>query len=307
TPGARNSRAVANAGPAIAGVVHSPIVPAANQPVVVTAHVHDYDGISSVQLKYRIDPATAYSTVTMRDDGTGGDAVAGDGTFSGTIPGQLDGTLVAFYLQATDNFAPQATTFFPNDAPDRECLVRWGEFQPISSFGSYRLWLTQNNVNSWINRLVMSNDPIDGTFVYGNWRVIYNMGSHYAGSPYHQGFNSPVGGGCHYSLDLPDDDQLLGTGNFNKIHAPGNGPFDDDTIQREQTAYWMARQIGLPFNYRRYVNMFVNGQRRGTLMEDTQTPGSDVINSLFPNDSNGNLHKLQPWFEMDDSTSGQMG
>ena len=69
----------------------------------------------------------------------------------------------------------------------------------------------------------------------------------------------------------------------------------------------MAREIGLPFNYRRYINMFVNGQRRGTLMEDTQTPGSDVINALFPDDADGNLHKLQPWFEMDDATTGQMG
>jgi len=307
TPGAKNSRAVTNAGPAIAAVTHSPILPAANQAVVVSAHVHDYDGISSVQLKYRIDPAASYATVTMLDNGTGGDAIAGDGIFSATIPGQLDATIVAFYIQATDSFAPQATTFFPNNAPTRECLVRWGETQPMSVFGSYRLWLSQNNLNTWVNRLVLSNDPVDGTLVYGNWRAIYNMGAHYAGSPYHQGFDSPVGGGCHYSLDLPDDDQMLGTGNFNKIHAPGNGPFDDDTIQREQTAYWMARQIGLPFNYRRYVNMFVNGQRRGTLMEDTQTPGSDVINAIFPNDANGNLYKLQPWFEMDDATTGQMG
>src|SRR5258705_1432994 len=64
----------------------------------------------------------------------------------------------------------------------------------------------------------------------------------------------------------------------------------------------MARQIGLPWNYRRYVTMFVNGNRRGTLMEDTQTPGSDVIESLFPDDKDGDLFKLQPWFEFDDVT-----
>ncbi len=45
TPGARNSRAVANAGPAIFDVAHTPVLPAANQAVVVTARITDPDGV----------------------------------------------------------------------------------------------------------------------------------------------------------------------------------------------------------------------------------------------------------------------
>jgi len=41
TPGARNSRYVANAGPAMGDVIHNPVLPAPNQPVTVTARVHD--------------------------------------------------------------------------------------------------------------------------------------------------------------------------------------------------------------------------------------------------------------------------
>ena len=128
------------------------------------------------------------------------------------------------------------------------------------------------------------------------------MGGHYAGSPYHQQFDTPNGSPCHYNLSMPEDDQFLGTTSFNKIHAPGNGPYDDNTIQREQTGYWIARQLGLPWNYRRYVNLFVNGNRRvnggGTgMMEDTQVPNGDVVAENFPNDNNGDLYKLQPWFE----------
>src|SRR5207247_9668855 len=117
TPGARNSRFVSNAPPAIFSVQHSPVLPAANQAFVVTARVHDPDGLSSVQLKYRVDPSTTYTTLTMTDNGAGGDAVAGDGIFTATIPGQPAGTLVAFYVQATDNHAPVATGTFPNHAP----------------------------------------------------------------------------------------------------------------------------------------------------------------------------------------------
>ena len=61
----------------------------------------------------------------MLDNGTGGDAIAGDGIYSGTLPGQAADTLVAFHLRAQDGALAQ--TLFPNDAPTRECLVRFGE------------------------------------------------------------------------------------------------------------------------------------------------------------------------------------
>ena len=127
TPGALNSRYVANAAPAIVDVQHSPVLPAAGQAIVVTARAHDTDGVSSLLLKYRIDPASTYATVTMTDNGAGGDAVAGDGVFSATIPGQSSGATVAFYVQASDGRFPSATGTFPAGAPARECLVRVGE------------------------------------------------------------------------------------------------------------------------------------------------------------------------------------
>jgi len=65
TPGAPNSRAVPNAGPAIYQVSHSPVVPAANTPVVVTARADDPDGLASIVLKYRLDPSASYSTTNM--------------------------------------------------------------------------------------------------------------------------------------------------------------------------------------------------------------------------------------------------
>src|SRR5207248_2893522 len=97
TPGAVNSRRIPNAGPAIYGVKHMPVLPAAGEGVVVTAYAVDPQGVAALTLKYRIDPAPDYTDITMRDDGTGGDAIANDGLFSATIPGQPDGTIVPFY------------------------------------------------------------------------------------------------------------------------------------------------------------------------------------------------------------------
>src|SRR5439155_13341521 len=79
TPGARNSRYAPNTPPAIHDVVHNPVLPAAGQSAIVTAQIHDPDGVASVLLKYRLDPSATYSSVPMLDNGTGGDAVAGHG------------------------------------------------------------------------------------------------------------------------------------------------------------------------------------------------------------------------------------
>ena len=106
----------------------------------------------------------------------------------------------------------------------------------------------------------------------GGGRIVYDWQGRYAGSPYHQYPGSPVTtvGGMHWVM--PDDDQVFGTASLNKQHVPGNGPLDDDTLQREQASFWMAQQIGLPRQNRRYYVFYVNGNRHGPLMEDAQVP-----------------------------------
>ena len=105
TPGMPNSRYVAQPGPAIFEVKHTPSLPPANVPVVVTARFHDLNAFQPTLL-YRIDtavnPTPTYTSVPMTDNGTGGDALAGDGIYSATIPAQPAGTVVAFLVQARD-------------------------------------------------------------------------------------------------------------------------------------------------------------------------------------------------------------
>jgi hypothetical protein len=148
---------------------------------------------------------------------------------------------------------------------------------------------------------VLSNERILGTFVYGNQRVIYNAGARYSGSSAHQDMGgpdySPIGTPNHYALDMPGDDLLLGTDNFNKIHGAGNNHHDDNTLQRELVAYSVAASLGLPVNYKRSVAMFINGARRGSLMEDTHVPNGDTLESVFPDDPEGDLFKISIWNE----------
>jgi hypothetical protein len=281
-------------------------VPAANQAIVVTTCAHDPDGVKSLTLYYRIDPAATYTSVAMNDAGTSGDAIEHDGIYSATIPGQAANVVVGFYIAAVDSLG--ASTRFPalltDNSPVRECVVMFGDGNPGGSFGVYHMWLTQTNVNRWANLADLSNEGNDFTFVYDNNRIIYNALGHWSGSPFHQQFDTPVGTLCNYVFDFPDDDQFLGATDFNKLHQPGNSPGDDPSLQREQTTWSFHRALGVPWGYRRFVAVYANGNRRGVLMEDAQVPGSDMVKQYFPNDTGGFLYKMQPWFEFAPFPSG---
>ncbi|RLT17046.1 MAG: hypothetical protein DWI28_06780, partial [Planctomycetota bacterium] len=304
TPGTANSRALTNAGPAIVEVAHAPILPAASQAIVVTARVTDPDGVSAVTLRYRNDTAGGATTIiNMLDNGTGGDATASDGLFSATIPGQNAGVIIAFYVQAVDSFAPAGTTKFPNNAPGRECLVGFGEGNPVGTLGTFRTWVTQSNVTYWANREKNSNEPLDASFAYGNFRVVYNMQTYYSGSPWHTGgFNGPTGNQCDYVLNFSSDDTVLGAKDY-VISTVGNLG-NDDTSQREQASFWMLGELNAPTLHRRHINMYCNGNRRGTIMESSQQPGSDVIGEYFPDDTEGHLFKIEDSFEFADDGAG---
>jgi hypothetical protein len=298
SPGAQNTQFRANTGPAITGVRHWPTLPVAGQAATVTAQIEDPDGLAQVVLKYRVDPASNYVTVAM--------SYSGAGLFSAAIPGQDAGVRAAFYIEARDGFTPSAVARFPSDAPGRECLVGFGENTPAGSFGAYRLWVSQRNVTRWASREKQSNQPIDATFAYGTGRVCYNVDTLYSGSPWHTpGYNSPDGNTCDYEVNFPKDDLVLGTDDF--VLATIGNLNSDPSFQAEQTAFWIGRKLGAPYMHRRYIRLFFNGQQRSEVYEDVQQPNAEVVSEFFPDDDNGSLHKIEDWFEFNDTGDNMLG
>ncbi len=300
TPGSPNNRLLANSPPAIFDVHHSPAVPAAGQSVLVTARISDPDGVGKVTLRYRVDPASTYTSVTLHDDGMSGDAVAGDGLYSGMIPGKSAGTLIAFYLTAAD--LPGLVSSFPATAPVHESLVRFGESSPSGDFPVYRIWMTQATLNDWTTRHKLNNRPLDVTFVLGNDRVIYNTQALYAGSPYiAPGYSSPTSGKCGYAVTFPSDDRFLG--NMDLVLDWPGGHGGERTALQEQMAYWLAEQVDLPYSHRYTIRLQVNGvtdMQRGTVFEAVNQPAGDFVKSWVPNDSNGDFYKIDRAFEFND-------
>lgn len=315
TPGAANSTAI-NAGPAISGATHWPVLPAASQAVVVTARLADPDGIAGASVDYRIDPSTTVNSVAMNDSGTGGDAFAADGVWSATIPGQASGALVAWKVSASDLSGSPASSVWP--APDpllfpaalqaREAYVRFGETTQTGNFGTYRLWLSAATITEWNNREKNSNQPLPGTFVLGDFRVFHGIQSLYSGSPWHTGnFNGPTGTAstganqCDYEVILSADNRLLGATDFVLQNQSGA----TNSCQDEFTAYWISRKLGLFAPNRRPVHLFVNGGRKGTIFEDAEQPSGESVEQYQRSATGGTLYKIEDWFEFDDAGSAQ--
>jgi hypothetical protein len=291
TPGARNSRYAANVGPAISEVVHAPILPAANAAVTVFARIHDPDGIQTAQLKYRIDPSVTTNTITMTNRGAG--------VYSGVITGQPSGKVVAFWITATDSNAASAS--FPDDAPARSCIVRFGEALTSTDFGAYRFWLTKSNLDLWASRAPLGDEPYDMTLVYNDERVIYNAEIRYRGSPFiRTWYAGPLTGVNSYVMSPPKDDRFLGSDEFNlDTLEPWEGR--DETRQRERISFRMAEGLGLPICYQRLVHITLNGYAHSDVYADSHHVDSDYIKESFPDNSDGQLFKFDDWFEFGSS------
>ena len=129
TPGAVNSCYSAGAPPAVRQVAHLPAQPAAGQAVVVSAKVTDPTGVGPVTLKYQTVDAGAYirktdaayatgwTSTAMYDDGTHGDAVAGDAVYSATLPAavQVNRRLVRYRIAAANAAGGSVEVPYPDD------------------------------------------------------------------------------------------------------------------------------------------------------------------------------------------------
>ena len=297
TPGAANRAAVANRGPDLHSVAHFPVLPTSAQNVRVSAFADDVDGIAAVKLRYRVEPASAETTLDMNDAGQNGDVAAGDGVYSTSIPKQANGKMVAFWIGATDSRGAESR--FPAGAPSRLCLIRIGEPNPSSQLDRYHVWMPQATVNALRDAPKMSNEMFDITFVLNNTDIFYNASIRYRGSPFIRSFppTDPVGGRYAYRIDFGEHQPLKGE---SEINLDNLEPGRDPTLQREFAAYVFYRELGLPYSEMEFVRLWFNGSDHG-VYADVQKVDKGYVEVRFPEDAGGDLHKIDDYFEFDDN------
>ncbi len=303
TPGLQNTAFAANRAPDILEVRHSPVLPASGEPIVVTARITDNDGVVAATLSYRTEGSGTYANVSMVDDGSGDDLIAGDGLYTATIPGVSAGAMRAFYIEAIDG---AAFTRFPSrldptaDVPDRTCLVRVGDVQLNSRFATYRVWLSDDVISTFRSRPNLSNELMDCTFVYNDAEVFYNCGLRFRGSPFiRSGSGRDPRDRYGYRIDFNPDQEFHGREEINLDATEGSsrGPL------QERASYWFYRKMGLQFSMQEYVRLIINGRSHSNY-EDVQKIDGDYVERWFPDDADGYIHKIDDYFEYSSNGTG---
>jgi len=297
TPGEQNTAYESNRGPSISDVAHAPVLPAAYEPIVVTACITDNDGVASVTMYYRSE-GSGFSSMSMVDNGSGNDLISQDGIYTATIPGASAGTMRAFYIVASDG---SASTRFPTvlqstaNVPDRTCLVRVGDTAVRSEFAVYHAWMSNDVISTFQSRPNLSNELLDCTFVYNDTDIFYNAHIRLRGSPFLRNGTGRLpypSDRTGIRIEFNPDHKLGGREeiNLDGCEGGGRGPL------QERASYWFYRQMGLQYSTQEYVRPVMNGNTERNY-EDVQKIDGDYIDAWFPENNDGYIHKIDDYFE----------
>jgi len=295
TPGAANSTASSNAAPLILRVKHSPAIPTSSDFVHVTAQLTDETTTGlSASVHYR--PASmrpgAFSVVPMVDNALKNDGDANDGIFGARLPAFANGTVIEFYIEASDG---THTRTWP-DATDN-----------AGTQGANALYQVENTLPAAssdlpVYRLVMSKSE-DDEFAYGDFNL-------YSNAQMNTTFIAKLGTDTdvRYLAGL----RRRGAGSRKKfprslrLNLARDQPWDNTTSLNLNAIYPYLQTLGqnifaasgLPSAVARQVKIFINSSDESesdSLMYGSyvhmEPLNSDAVAHQFPDDPSGNLYK----------------
>jgi hypothetical protein len=311
TPGAVNSVADDDIAPLILDAIHWPIIPGSDDAVTVSARIMDESttGITVI-LHYRKDGEAGFNTLSMLDDGQHGDGDASDGVYAAEIPAQPDGTIVEFYLKATDTGAISRTWPAPGMVDGTPQQVTNVLYQVNDSAGTDKGWVPgsqpvyylimtereraeledigdSNYGNNLFASEVMSNAQMNATFVSvdGAYTDIrYNVGVRNRGN--RKRADPPM---C-YHINFRSDHSWK---NVTALNINSKYP------HLELMGSVLFQMAGIPAADVRIIQLHVNGQNLAE-SDYSRTYGSysavevfdsDWAKNHFPDDNAGNLYR----------------
>jgi len=311
TPGARNSVYAANMGPVYGRLRQNPVVPNDGEPVTVTVEIRDSDGVASAAIKYRLDTAPTYSQAPMNDLGTGSDSIAGDGIWTGVIPGQAAGSIVEFYVEAADaggrvtQWPPLPPAGAPATVLKDLAVYRVGDRRTPGVRPMYRITLTRDAQAALQARRSLSNHLVPCSFVLNEKEMIYNCGQRFRGSPFIRG--GGIGGFTWSGIRIrfPSDQRLFGL--LRELNLDGGG---GSTGLNDISAYYLERKLvgATPGVYGAHswssfvdVRYLAGTTANNYVCEHNQKVDADYLSYWYAGRDLGTLHKVDDWFEFNDS------
>ena len=291
TPGAVNTRRVANAGPTFTEFAHAPLVPAIGQPVTVFVRPFDPDALGTQTLFYSVN-AGAFSSVAMTNDGSG--------RYSAQIPGQpLAGMVVQFYVQGADGLGVAAT--FPAAGAASRALYRVGDggVSAIPLANKLRIIMRPDDAAAMHAPIhSVSNFRWPATLIANDREVFYGVRIRLRSAPYgRQG--SRVG----WNLDFDPEQPYRGTETDMVLDGAFNMPRGDGTG-------WLENTLGPSVNEMLFMRI---SEKAGLVPSElvdvayVATPyyesrraqlrlrryGNTQLDEFTPNGGNGTLFKME--------------
>jgi len=311
TPGTANSVADDDIAPLILDALHWPVIPGSNDAVTISARILDEsaNGITAI-LYYHEDGQTDFETLTMFDDGQHDDGNPDDGVYAARIPAQPDGTIIEFYIKASDAGANSRTWPAPAMVDGTPQQVANALYQASDSANTNKGWTPGNQPVYYLimtgNELSeledigddnysgnlfaaepMSDAQMNATFisidgVYTDIR--YNVGVRNRGN--RKRADPPMS----YRVNFPNDNSWK---NVTALNLNSKYP------HLELMGSVMFQMAGLPTANVWIVQLRVNGQNLAA-NDYNRTYGSysaievfdsDWAKNHFPDDANGNLYR----------------
>ena len=301
TPGAVNSIASSDIAPLIRDVQHRPKIPNSTDPIKVRARVTDESAAPTATLFWRLDGAGAFSSVAM---------MALEDEFSATIPAQADGSIIEFYVSASDGVNSRdwpaevqggghlANALIQIDnSHDRSQPAVGGEqgVYRVIMTASERAELEQIGTN---RNQSESNAEMNATFISADGR---GTEVRYLSSIRNRGASSRTGPPNNHLVKFRSDDKWNGVESVK---------FNARYVASQVAGAWLYQHLGIETDDGVGAQLRINNT-------DLAEPGgprmfgsyvlleqfdSDWTAAHFPRDGNGNLYQIR-----DDQVTGDEG
>ncbi len=220
-----------------------------------TCRISSASPVDVARVRWAVDGGGANGTVTLVDDGTGPDSIAGDGKYAAQIPGRSDGTVVRFAIEVTDDdgeslrvplepavepYGSYPGTFYLYEVDDDEG----------SSSGSpvYRIIMTSPDHQRLGSRSRQSNVLLPATFI-ARGRAYHLVGVRYRGENSRNLDNRSYKIRLHAENTFDGADNVnLNAGNGNQFGRSGfNEILSSDLFRRADVPYPIIWPISLHF------------------------------------------------------------
>ncbi len=281
TPGRTNSTRVPNLGPTFLSLTHTPAVPDAGAPITIQAAVEDPQGVATARVLWSVNGGTWQSKpMTVRTSGT----------IAAEIPGAPQGSVVQFYVEASDTLG--VNSWSPARGPASRALIPVADGRAGSGpLHNLRVTMTaSDSAFLYAATNLMSNERLGATVISDESEIVYDVGVHLQGSQR----GRPEAGRVGLTLRFPPDRLFRGIHRTVSIDRSGGytgvGGDQDEIVLKHA----LQHAGGLPGMYDDLVRIIPpRTDLTGPALLILAKYGDVFLDSQYENGSEGDLFKLE--------------